>query len=136
MLFSDNLPHSGNPALCSLQYKPSVHELKTLEDFAIRYAFSEAAKAELNSAKESELSVLLHSKRRVLAGFCKLCFNSVVPMLRAASVLQYYEPVSSPCWPILPLIHACMFLIISPCSSIRSTRIFCSPPWSVACSST
>ncbi|XP_032588260.1 cohesin subunit SA-2 isoform X2 [Drosophila mojavensis] len=111
VLFSDNLPHSGNPALCSLQYKPSVHELKTLEDFAIRYAFSEAAKAELNSAKESELSVLLHSKRRVLAGFCKLCFNSVVPMLRAASVLQYYEPFH-PFYEdlLLSTMERCMFI--------------------------
>lgn len=94
MLFADNLRRSGNTALRSLQYKSSINELKTLESFVLRYVFSGSGDVELTKANDGELPSVLQSKRRVLAGFCKLCFNNILPVLRASSVFQYYEQVS------------------------------------------
>lgn len=108
-MFSEDGHQTRRAALNALKYMSSIDELKTLEHFAMEFLFSEAVEAELTGAGDNELNLLLQNKRRILSGFCKLCFSDILPVLRAAFIFQYYEQVSSPSLPFLPClsrIHA------------------------------
>ncbi|XP_064538409.1 cohesin subunit SA-2-like isoform X1 [Drosophila montana] len=89
VLFADTLRRSGNNALRSLEYKSSTCELQTLENFVLRYVFN--GDGSVAKASDGQMLATLQSKRRVLAGFCKLAFNNIIPVLRASAVFQHYE---------------------------------------------
>ncbi|TDG47359.1 hypothetical protein AWZ03_006218 [Drosophila navojoa] len=87
VLFSDSLRRSSCTPIRSLECKSNINDYKLIESFVLRFVFVGGI-AELLPA---EMFPLLQSKRRILASYCKLVFNNVMPVMRACIVLQYYD---------------------------------------------
>ncbi|KAI2801174.1 Cohesin subunit SA-2 [Blomia tropicalis] len=85
--------HNNEPdssAAQHLVYKPDTVLIEQLENFIQRKVFVENEDPQAsNSANKSNIEVL-HKRRRILGGFCKLIVYTIIPMKHAACVIKHY----------------------------------------------
>ncbi|KAH8315795.1 hypothetical protein KR067_004999, partial [Drosophila pandora] len=87
VLFGDQLRLSANENIRDLTYKPTLEDIKLVENFMMSYIFHDSP---LEIVKECNFDEL-QNKRRVLSSYCKLVAFSVVPSMRASIIFQHYD---------------------------------------------
>ncbi|XP_068151069.1 cohesin subunit SA-2 [Drosophila tropicalis] len=83
VLFGDQLRQNTNQSIRSLQYHSTVNEFEFFDSFVTRNVFQELPTQDSFDD--------LHSKRRILSGYCKLVSFNLMPTMRACIIFQHYH---------------------------------------------